>query len=83
LGILRNPTSIFYDDKISFHFFPKTGNALAREGHKDEIDRRLAKASTKAVLAFSAAGIMCPPMVMCPYKRIASAVAQGLLMTGG
>jgi hypothetical protein len=79
LGILRDPTSILHDDKISFKFFPKTGNVLACKGDKDvyEIDRLLEKASTAALLAFSASGMMCPPMAMYPYKRISP--TQGVL----
>jgi hypothetical protein len=36
----------------------------------------LAKASITAVLAFSASGMMCPPTLIYPHKRIPSEIAQ-------
>jgi hypothetical protein len=41
-----------------------------------EFDRRLAKVSVTAVFAFSASGMMCPPMLIHPHKRIPSEIAQ-------
>jgi hypothetical protein len=43
---------------------------MQRDKNAYEIDRGLAKASVTDMLAFSASGTMCPPMLICPYKRI-------------
>jgi hypothetical protein len=45
------------------------------------VDRGFARAIIIAVFAFSVSGMMCPPMLIYPYKRIPSEIAQ-FLMTG-
>jgi hypothetical protein len=72
LDILQDPTRTFNGDKPSFRFCPKAGKVLKCKGDKNayEIDRDLAKASVTDILAFSASGMMCPPMLIYPYKRI-------------
>jgi hypothetical protein len=71
LDILQGPTGIFNSDKPNFHFFPNAGKVLKCKGDKNayEINRGLAKASITDMLAFSASGMMCPPMLIYPYKR--------------
>jgi hypothetical protein len=73
-----NPTRIFNSDKSSFHFCPKTGKILKCKGEKSayEIDRGLATASTTDMLTFSASGMMCPPILMYPCKRIPSEITK-------
>jgi hypothetical protein len=72
LDILQDSTRILNGDKPSFHFCPKAGKVLKCKGDKNgyEIDRGLAKASVTDILAFSGSGMMCPPMLICPYKTI-------------
>jgi hypothetical protein len=72
LDILQDPTRIFNGDKLSFHFCPKAGKVLKCKGDKNayEIDRGLAKLSGADMFAFSASGMMCPAMLIYPYKRI-------------
>jgi hypothetical protein len=72
LDILQDPTRIFNGDKPSFHFCPKAGKVLKCKGDKNayKIGRGLAKASVPDMLALSASGMMCPPMLMYAYKRI-------------
>jgi hypothetical protein len=72
LDILQGPTRIFNIDKPCFHFRPQAGKVLKCKGDKNayEIHRGLAKASVTDMLTFSASGMMCPPMLIYPYKTI-------------
>jgi hypothetical protein len=47
-----------------------------------EVGRGLAKGSIRTVLAFPGSGIMRPPMLLYPYKRIPFNITQ-LLNIGG
>jgi hypothetical protein len=78
LDILQDPTRSFDGDKTSFHFCPKAGKVLKCKGDKNacEIDRDLAKVSVTDMLAFSASGMMCPPMLIYPYQRIALQITK-------
>jgi hypothetical protein len=78
LDILQDQTIIFNSDDSSFHVCPKTGKVLTCKGDKNayEIDRGLAKASITDALAFSASGMMCPPMPIYPCKRIPSDITK-------
>jgi hypothetical protein len=78
LHILQDPTRIFSSDKLSFQFFPKTRKVLVCKGDKNvyEVDRGLARVSITAMFAFSGSGVVCPPMLMYPYKRIPSENTQ-------
>jgi hypothetical protein len=72
LDILQDSARVFNGDKTSFHFCPKAGKVLKCEEDKYayEIDRGLAKASVTDMLAVSASGMMCPPMLLYPYRKI-------------
>jgi hypothetical protein len=79
LNILQDPTRNLNNDESSFHFRPKAGNVLTCKGDKNasyEIDRGLAKVSITDMLAFSASGMMCPAMLIYPYKRIPSEITK-------
>jgi hypothetical protein len=78
LDLLSDPTRIFNADKTIFQFLSKAGNVLAYKGNKNmyEDGRGLAKASIRTLLAFSVSGIMHPPMLIYPYKRIPSEITQ-------
>jgi hypothetical protein len=41
-----------------------------------EVDRDLAEVSLTAMFTFSASGMMCPPMLIYPYKRIPSEITH-------
>lgn len=58
--------------ETNFMFCPKTKAVLAAKGAKNiyEIDRGLAKSNLTVMFSFSALGVMCPPMIIYPYKRI-------------
>ena len=43
-----------------------------------EVERGLAKVSITAIFAFSVYGMMCPPMLIYPYKRIPSEIRDCL-----
>jgi hypothetical protein len=83
LDCVQGSIRIFNGEKSSFQFISKTGKVLACKGVKNvyEVDRGLARATIEAVFAFSASGMMCPPMLIYPYKRIPSEITQ-FLMTG-
>jgi hypothetical protein len=85
LDILQDATRIFNRDKPSFHFCPKAGKVLKCKGDKNpcEIDRGLAKASVTDMLACSASGIMCPPVLIYRYERIPPKLQKEFLTTGG
>jgi hypothetical protein len=56
--------------------FPKTGKVLACSGVKNlyQVDRSLAIATVTDKFAFSASGMVCPPMLIYPYKRMPSEI---------
>jgi hypothetical protein len=72
LDILQDPTRIFNSDKPCFYFCLKAGKVLKCKGDKNayELERGLAKASVTDTLTFSASQMMCPLMLIYPYKGI-------------
>jgi len=82
LDSVQDSTRIFNGEKSSSQFFSKTGKVLACQGVKNvyEVDRGLARAIITALFAFSASGMMCPPMLIYPHKRIPSEIAQFLMI---
>jgi hypothetical protein len=78
LDILQDSTRIFNSDKPCFHFCPEAGKILKCQGDKNayEINRGLAKVSVTDLLACSASGMMCPPVLIYAYKRIPLAITK-------
>jgi hypothetical protein len=72
LDIIQDRTRIFNGGKPIFRFCPKTEKGLKCKGDRSayEIVRGLAKAPVTGLRAFSASGMMCPPMLLYPYRRI-------------
>lgn len=70
--ILNDPTRIFNGDETGFTLCPKTKNVLAPKGAKDvyEVSVGNSKENLTVMFTFSAAGVMCPPMIIYNYKRI-------------
>jgi hypothetical protein len=72
LNILQDPTRIFNGDGSGFQLCPKAGEVLACKGKRNvyEFDRGPAKASIRAMFAFSASKMMCLHMIIYPYQRV-------------
>lgn len=70
--ILSDPTRIFNGDETGFSLCPKTKAVLAPKGCKDvyEVSVGNSKENLTVMFVFSAAGVMCHPMVVYNYKRI-------------
>lgn len=80
IDILKDPTRIFNGDETNFLLCPKTKNVLAAKGARNvyEVDRGLAKANLTVMFTFSAAGVVSPPMVIYPYKRVPEEIRKSL-----
>lgn len=70
--ILCDPTRIFNGDETGFSLCLKTKAVLAPKGCKDvyEVSVGNAKENLTVMFVFSAAGVMCYPMVVYNYKRL-------------
>lgn len=80
VDILKDPTRILNGDETNFLLCPKTKNVLAAKGAKNvyEVDRGLAKSNLTVMFTFSAAGVIPPPMVIYPYKRVPEEIRKSL-----
>lgn len=70
--ILNDPSRVFNGDETGFSLCPKTKAVLAPKGSKDvyEVATSNAKENLTVMFTFSAAGVMCHPMLIFNYKRI-------------
>lgn len=70
--VLCDPTRIFNGDETGFSLCPKTKAVLAPKGCKDvyEVSVGNPKENLTVMFVFSAAGVMCHPMVVYNYKRL-------------
>nr|CAI5844919.1 unnamed protein product [Callosobruchus analis] len=78
LPILADPSRIFNGDETCFQYNPKLGKVIAPKGKKNvyEVDLGKAKENLTAMFTFSASGIITPPMIIYPNKRLSSVVAN-------
>nr|CAI5825338.1 unnamed protein product [Callosobruchus analis] len=78
LPILADPSRIFNGDETCFQYNPKLGKVIALKGKKNvyEVDLGKAKENLTAMFTFSASGIITPPMIIYPNKRLSSVVAN-------
>lgn len=84
-SILSDPSRIFNGDETNFMLCPKTKSVLAAKGSKNiyEVDRGLAKSNLTVMFSFSASGIMTPPMIIYPYKRVREEIRSTVPDTWG
>lgn len=71
-NILRDPCRILNGDETNFQLCPKLKKVLAPKGTKNvyEIEHAPSKTTLTVMFTFAASGIVTPPMIIYPYKRI-------------
>lgn len=74
---MEDPSRIFNGDETGFQICPQTGKVFAAKGEKNvySIEKGSAKDNITVMFSFAASGIMCPPMIIFPYKRIPEKIA--------
>lgn len=75
--IASDPTRIYNADETGMQFCPKTGKLLGPKNYKDfyVVSSGPEKESMTVLCNFSAAGIIVPPMIIVPYRRVPRDVA--------
>jgi hypothetical protein len=75
--IASDPTRIYNADETGMQFCPKTGKLLGPKSYKDfyVVSSGPEKESMTVLCNFSAAGVIVPPMMIVPYKRVPRDVA--------
>lgn len=70
--VIQEPKRMFNADETGFNICPKTGRVLVEKACKNvyEIEKRPAKENITELFTFSAAGAVCSPLIIYPYKRI-------------
>lgn len=76
-NIVSDPTRIYNADETGMQFCPKTGKLLGPKHYKDfyVISSGPEKESMTVLCNFAASGLIVPPMIIVPYKRIPRDVA--------
>ncbi|XP_072376192.1 uncharacterized protein, partial [Diabrotica undecimpunctata] len=76
--IINDPSRIYNGDESGFQICPETGKVFARKGAKNvySVEKGSSKESITVMFSFSASGIICPPMIIYPYKRIPEKISQ-------
>lgn len=71
---------MFNGDETNFQFCPKTQKVLAPRGSQNvcEVIMGSDKEALTVIFTFSAAGFMCPPMIVYNYKRLSHEIAQSI-----
>lgn len=72
LEVIGDPTRVCNADETGFNVCPKTGKILAQKGCKNvyEVEKSSAKENITVLFTFSAAGVVCDPLIIYPFKRI-------------
>lgn len=75
---------MFNGDETNFQFCPKTQKVLAPRGSQNvcEVIMGSDKEALTVMFTFSAAGFMCPPMIVYNYKRLSHEWGIGLNESG-
>lgn len=75
--MIEDPSRVFNADETGIRTCMKSGLVLAPKGYKNlyEVSSGSEKESITVLCNYSAAGIVAPPMVMFPYKRIPKELA--------
>jgi hypothetical protein len=78
--VIQDPRRVFNADETGFNICPKTGKVLAEKGCKNvyEIEKGPAKENITVLFTFSAAGSVCSPLIIYPYKRIPDRVTMSV-----
>lgn len=78
--ILKHPNRIFNGDETNFLLCPKISKVLAIKGTRDvyEVDNAPAKSGLTVMFTFSASGVITPPMIIYPLKRISTGIAASV-----
>ncbi|XP_045767599.1 uncharacterized protein LOC123868946 isoform X2 [Maniola jurtina] len=76
---LTDPNRVFNTDESAFFLQPKAGRVLVRKGYKNVNNVGGGKKANLTVLiTANAAGILAPPMVIYPYERIPTRIANSV-----
>jgi len=80
LHILQDPTRIFNSDETCFMVCPKMKNVIAARGARNvyEIERGSSKLNVTVLFTFNASGVITPPTVVYPYKRLPHVVGSSV-----
>jgi DDE superfamily endonuclease. len=75
---INDPSRIYNGDESGFQICPETGTVFARKGAKNvySVEKGSSKESITVMFSFSASGLICPPMIVYPYKRIPEKISQ-------
>lgn len=78
--ILQDPSRIFNGDETNFYLCPKNSKVLAPRGTSNvyEVENASSKSNITVMFTFSATGLLTPPMVIFPYKRLPNYIIQSV-----
>ena len=78
--ILEDPSRVFNGDETNFYLCPKNSKVLAPRGTSNvyEVENVSSKSNLTVMFTFSATGILTPPMVIYPYKRLPNYIIQSV-----
>lgn len=78
--ILEDPSRVFNGDETNFYLCPKNSKVLAPRGARNvyEVENTSSKMNLTVMFTFSATGVLVPPMVIYPYKRLPNYIIQSV-----